>query len=235
MPPPSQASGNGTRHTKAVADTSYSAVPANEHEETEKARPPRANWLRRTTLYTWTPEVIAILLSTASLVAIVAVLYAYHGKTTPHLPYGITLNAIVSMLALISRSMLLYTVASSIGQLKWCWYQERKHKFSDLHVFDDASRGPWGSSSLLVSLHARSWASIGAIVTILALAFDPFVQQVLTFPAIDVEATGSPPSFPRARVVRNNQLSLDFRSAVSHSAWALPQQLSTQPDCPTGH
>jgi hypothetical protein len=49
---------------------------------------------------------------------------------------------------------------------------------------DSASRGPLGSTILLFSLRARPLASFGAIITILALAFDPFIQQILQYSSI---------------------------------------------------
>ncbi|KAI8626668.1 hypothetical protein F5Y19DRAFT_488037 [Xylariaceae sp. FL1651] len=47
--------------------------------------------------------------------------------------------------------------------------------------FDDASRGPWGSLFLIVSLRARHWVVLGSIVTIALLAFEPFLQSVILF------------------------------------------------------
>jgi hypothetical protein len=48
--------------------------------------------------------------------------------------YGITLNAIISILAVFSRSMLIFAVSMCIGQLKWCWYHERKRKVEDIQT-----------------------------------------------------------------------------------------------------
>jgi hypothetical protein len=52
----------------------------------------------------------------------------------------------------------------------------------DLHLFDDASRGPWCSTILLATPHSWSLGSIGAVISILALAFDPSAQQIITYP-----------------------------------------------------
>jgi hypothetical protein len=62
----------------------------------------------------------------------------------------------------------------------------------DLQTFDDASRGPLGAFELLTRLSltqvfmhrsaGAGWAFWASILTILALALDPFAQQVLSFP-----------------------------------------------------
>lgn len=66
-------------------------------------------------------------------------------------------------------------------------------------MFDTASRGPWGSVALLYAVnfrycycalrwrpHAdcslRSQASLGAMIVVLMLLFDPFLQQVVVYP-----------------------------------------------------
>lgn len=51
----------------------------------------------------------------------------------------------------------------------------------DVVDFDLASRGPWGSILLLIRLNSYHLASIGAWITVLALAIDPFSQQILQF------------------------------------------------------
>lgn len=128
--------------------------------------------------------------SVACFVAIFGVLLGYNQKAMPSFPKGLTLNTIVSILATGAKSSLLCVVGTSIGQLKWIWFQgEKKHPLYDLQSFDDASRGPWGSVMVLLrSSHKRgSFVLIlGAVITVLSLAFDPFIQQVLQFPVRQV-------------------------------------------------
>ena len=95
---------------------------------------------------------------------------------------GITLNAIISILATASRVSLAFAISNTMGPIKWLWLKTSEPKLlSDLQSLDSASRGPAGSLGLL-STHLRwSVASIGAIVTLLMLLFDPFVQQVVRF------------------------------------------------------
>ena len=171
------------RRTSRKTESCYSYLPSddNDHFSSKPNSHARASWWRRTLLDSWVPEVLALATSTACLVAILIVLRIFDNQAAPTLPYGITLNAAIATLATASRLMLIYTVTAAISQLKWCWYLKTR-KIKDMQVFDDASRGPWGSMTLLISLRARPVASIGALVTILALAFDPFVQLILTYP-----------------------------------------------------
>lgn len=49
----------------------------------------------------------------------------------------------------------------------------------DLQIFDDASRGPLGALSLILRIRwGAMLASLGALLTILALAQDAFYQQI---------------------------------------------------------
>jgi hypothetical protein len=73
-------------------------------------------------------------------------------------------------------------VASALGQLKWAWYHRHRGLLQRFQTFDAASRGPLGAVTLLYQFCCWHLASLGATVTLLALASDPFVQQTVTFP-----------------------------------------------------
>lgn len=113
-----------------IQNAKYTSVPTDENAASYRV--PTASLFYRITIDTWVPEILALILSVASLVAIGAILKFYDNKKSPQLPYGITLNAIVSILATVGRSMLLFAVSTCIGQLKWCWYHGRKRKVEDM-------------------------------------------------------------------------------------------------------
>jgi len=47
-------------------------------------------------------------------------------------------------------------VGVAMSQSKWLWYRQGEpRRLQDLQLFDDATRGPWGSAQLLFSLRAR--------------------------------------------------------------------------------
>ncbi|RYN99288.1 hypothetical protein AA0120_g1698 [Alternaria tenuissima] len=72
-------------------------------------------------------------------------------------------------------------VSEAISQLKWIWFQEEAALW-DFQLFDAASRGPWGATMLLIRTRCRHVVSLAALITILGLAFEPFFQQIVTYP-----------------------------------------------------
>jgi Protein of unknown function (DUF3176) len=95
----------------------------------------------------------------------------------------ISLNAIISVFATISKSALLVPVTACVSQLKWRHFEYNARALKEMDVFDRSSRGPLGALELLMSVNWRApVASIGAGIILLALAIDPFTQQILEFP-----------------------------------------------------
>lgn len=133
----------------------------------------------------WFWEILSVIFSTLCFTATITTLAFYNGKSEPNMPKGITLNAIVSILASGTKSSLIFVTSQSIGQLKWIWFR-RKRKLLDLQKFDDASRGSWGSFIILLEHRACSMVSLGAIITLLAVTVDPFMQQLINYPVRQV-------------------------------------------------
>ena len=116
---------------------------------------------------------------------LVAILVVFNGRQRSIWgdPYGISPNTAIAIFSTLAKTSMLFAIAHGMGHLKWIYFERREHKVSDLQVFDDASRGPLGSLLLLGQIRWRaSIAAIGALVTVLMLAFDPFSQQILAFP-----------------------------------------------------
>lgn len=146
----------------------------------------------------WFYETIAMCLSAACFAAIVFVLLIYNQERTPRLFYGITLNTIVSALATISKASLLFVVGECICQLRWIHLREWRHLL-DVQTYNSASRGPWGSLILVLQDKGCSLATLGALITVLCLIFDPFVQQILTYPVRDTIYNSSDATIPQSR------------------------------------
>lgn len=138
--------------------------------------------LNTRSLDTWLFEIMAAIFSVACFASMCGVLIAYDNKPRPDLRYGLTLNAVISILATGCKSSLLFTIGESISQAKWSWFCVGAPKpLLHMQTFDSASRGPFGSIMML--FHKRiSPASFGAVVIILFLAFDPFLQQIVKYP-----------------------------------------------------
>lgn len=198
----------------------------------------RERWRRfweRPLLNTWLAEILAITFSVCCLVAIILVLRVYESKAIPQIPFGLTLNAIISILASGSKSSLLLAVAGAISQLKWCWFTDKRRPLEDMQDFDDASRGPWGSLSLLFSINIRSLASLGALVTLLTLAYDPFVQQVLIYPVREVQNFSNETITGQAMVFTPDANTPDFGNALYAGIWSDEEAFVRKPSCASGN
>ena len=166
----------------ANTSSSTSLLPANPTRTTDPATKKTCTKLQNAyTIASWMLEMSAAALCVSCSIAIAIVLAVWSDHPVPQLSKGITVNAIVSILATMSKSAMLLVVASCMSQQKWIWFRSRR-PLAHIQLFEDASRGPLGSVSLLMNHTVRSTAALGAIITILALAFDPFAQQVLLFP-----------------------------------------------------
>jgi hypothetical protein len=103
----------------------------------------------------WWWELGSWLVSFACVMTIVGLLFYYDGKKQPsHVVQGITLNAFIAVFAAIAKAALILPVSEAIGQLKWIWFREER-KLVDFYTFDNASRGPWGSTLLLCKTKGR--------------------------------------------------------------------------------
>ncbi|KAL3490754.1 hypothetical protein BJX62DRAFT_237868 [Aspergillus germanicus] len=150
------------------------------------------NW-QRLLQDTWLWEFGSALFSTCCFVSICAVLFAYDGKVRPTWKLGLSLNTAISILATGCRSALTLVVSEAISQLKWLWVKDGEPKqLLGMQVFDNASRGPLGALTMLFKYSGRSLVSLGAVLTILMLAFEPFVQQILSYPLQYIENSSMP-------------------------------------------
>ena len=101
----------------------------------------------------WLWEILAVLLSLSSFSALVIVLLVYDGRAVPQL--RISLNAIVSILGTISKTSMMFSITATLSQFKWLLFSGKSRQLKDLQLYDDASRGPLGSSALLLSMKGR--------------------------------------------------------------------------------
>jgi hypothetical protein len=157
-------------------------------------------------LSTWLFEAAAAALSTLCLGAVVSLLLALDGK-----PYDkwrianlhVTPNALLAIFSAACKTSLYLIVAEGTGQLKWLHFQQRPRWLLDLQVFDEASRGPLEALKLLgQSIRSRAAiASLDALVTVLAIAVDPFAQQILSFQTSMTNATHSAASITTSRTM----------------------------------
>lgn len=100
---------------------------------------------------TWALEIAAAVLSAGALAATVGVLVAANGRSVNDWKWhNITLNALVSVLATISRVSALYILSSAIGQTKWILFNRYPPaSLLDFEAIDLASRGSAGCAQFL--------------------------------------------------------------------------------------
>jgi hypothetical protein len=104
----------------------------------------------------WFWETLAIILSVVAILALIFVLRHVDGMAQNAWTFEITPNTIISLLSTTARSSSLVAISAVIGQEKWVWFGLGKYhgfrkdtRLVDLQVFDNASRGPLGSLTLI--------------------------------------------------------------------------------------
>jgi len=134
----------------------------------------------------WLLEVVSWMFSAVCMAAVIAVLI--YLKDDPLSKWvlaektGLTLNAYISVLSKMAGAALILPVSEALGQLKWSWFQQNSKQMWDFEIFDNASRGPWGSILLLIRTKGKALAALGAMITLCMMALDPFFQQVVNYP-----------------------------------------------------
>ena len=118
---------------------------------------------------TWFLQTLAIVLSILSI-------GAYYDNKSIFDWNGVTLNAVVAVLAAITKALLEFAISDCLGQSKWIWFSWQQRPLKDLDLIESASRGPLGSLKLLQRPMGRSFINLGTIVIILTVAIDPFVH-----------------------------------------------------------
>lgn len=134
----------------------------------------------------WLLEILSWLFSAVCMGAVIGVLIYLQdeslSKWTIAEKTHLTLNTYISILSKMAGAALILPVSEALGQLKWSWFLEHSKQMWDFEIFDNASRGPWGSMLLLLRTKGRALAAVGAMIMLCSLALDPFFQQVVDFP-----------------------------------------------------
>lgn len=110
---------------------------------------------RRHVWESWIWEVGSLMLSLSSFAAIAIIVGLANNKPPPSWKFDLTLNGVISFLAVLNKAALVMPVASCISQLKWIWFASKARRLEDFEDFDEASRGPLGSAKLLWHLRFR--------------------------------------------------------------------------------
>jgi hypothetical protein len=208
--------------------------------------------VRRLLLDSWLCECVAMCFSIGCLAAIAFVVGSFDEEKIPlaQLHSGLTLNAIISVLSNASRAGLIFVVSATMGQLKWCWLRKSGRRIQDIQAMDDASRGPLGAFGALILWTGGSLAALGSIITLMMIAFGPFLQQLVEYPSRNVTQIDAFASAPRnlaytyhaplARPDGMTQLqspweeNVELLNALEAGVWTVPKPFDQEPICSTG-
>ncbi|KAK8133699.1 hypothetical protein PG984_005711 [Apiospora sp. TS-2023a] len=189
-------------HAKHPQDVDYKAVPEfDQHTSHIGDGTYQSSQEQGTTYYQsfhpWYREILACILIIGAPLAMMGTLYAHAGQVAPEWPLKITVNALLSIYSVIFRAALGFVAASCIGQLQWTWFRSERPLY-DVVRFVEASQGAWGSLCWLYTHHLRQpLTALGAVILVLTIALDPFVQQLVR-PVDCVISTEEIATLPRA-------------------------------------
>ncbi|KAH6622142.1 hypothetical protein C7974DRAFT_377748 [Boeremia exigua] len=113
-----------------------------------------SHYMSRVGSKSWTVEICSYFIAILALAGLVATLSAHQSKPLPQWPQLVTINSIISLLSLIMRACVGIVLAEGISQCKWNWYRKQK-KLDHIERLDSASRGSWGSFTLLFYFRLR--------------------------------------------------------------------------------
>lgn len=100
-------------------------------------------------------ELVAIVVSISSLLAIVTILGREDGRPLSSWTLTVSLDTVIATLGTVSRTTLAFALSACLGQQKWNWLAKRADYLAVWARFDEASWGPSGASRLFVLLRAR--------------------------------------------------------------------------------
>ncbi|MBW0524489.1 hypothetical protein O181_064204 [Austropuccinia psidii MF-1] len=193
----------------------------------------------------WLWELICMLIGLASLGTNMTLLSFINGKARSWWTFPIKPNGVLSVFGTITKAAFMSSVTGCIGQLKWLHFANGSHQLFHHQLFDNASRGPVGSLVFLLSLRKMqaAWVtSLACLITIAALAVNPFMQEILSYPTRSV-VTGTPAWTTAANAYDNGHWTITggfdpeltddlMQGAIISAIFSLSNQTSHLLNCP---
>ncbi|KAK8016655.1 hypothetical protein PG993_014844 [Apiospora rasikravindrae] len=168
--PPSPA-----QHSSASSPAQSEAHDSTSTSKSEGGSLPDAT---KSPLWQWNLELLMCFLIFSMPFAALGTLLPYRGKPLPQWPFGITINSLLSIYSTILKAATGLVLSSGIAQLQWRWFATRR-PLHDAIRYDEATRGPWGSLQIIWAHRLRQpLTALGALLMVLAIAIEPFVQQI---------------------------------------------------------
>jgi len=150
-------------HDDGLPSTARSKLIASDSERAETEKDNKAKQRKDNSIARWRVELIAATIAVVGIITLVAVLAKFDKQ--PQQEYHFirnqtyTLNAIVALIATVTRVAMGVTLGSALSQCMWNWFVDKSRDgtaLNNLTLFDQASRGAWGSIKLLCLLPRAS-------------------------------------------------------------------------------
>ncbi|KXH38439.1 hypothetical protein CNYM01_03580 [Colletotrichum nymphaeae SA-01] len=151
----------------------------------------------------WWKEMLCIVVSIASFVAIVVVIASYDGHSLPKWPLTITLNTFLAFFTTLAKVAFMLSTSSALSQFKFTWFMEPRPLY-DFYVFDQASRGLLGSMKMLYRVRLKHTVTIGAILMVISVLSSPVTQLAISYSTHNATAAGG-----QAKIFTINEINLD--------------------------
>ncbi|KAH6686302.1 hypothetical protein F5X68DRAFT_262105 [Plectosphaerella plurivora] len=182
-------------------------------EKPRRSRPSGCTSLRWST---WGQQWWAMLGAFTVLIAMIILLDSFDDR--PIFSWnGITLNTITSILSVTVKAAALFVIAECMAQWKWILFAREQRPLIDFDRLDGATRGPMGSLRLIVKTRGAYIAQFGAVLTLIALALDPFAQQLVQLReviAFETASNGSVAVVPRAQAYSSGDMTVEASSST---------------------
>ncbi|GMG03699.1 hypothetical protein COH20_003092 [Aspergillus flavus] len=194
----------------------------------------------------WKWEAAAATLSVIGLGLLIGFLFRINGTPYADWQHTASPNTVLSIIVTISKAALLVPVSGCLSQLKWNRYRNSVPLY-DMQAIDQASRGPWGALELLwiglPQLRMDALTLAAAFMTVLAVAIDPFAQQILAFPSHTVQGFNETASIQAAhkyvyqQKLYNNEVSGSLAPSMLSSILSGLAQTNSPlaPQCSSGN
>ena len=196
------------RQSISVSSTNIMLIDTTETLPRKEKQPPqdRPLSLWRIINEWWTLEIGGAVLSLACLGGILIICAYLKDKPLSHWRSSISANSVISTLTTLSKAGILVSLSGTISQCKWIYYQENSQRLGNIDVFHEASQGALGALNFLLKMKASSLiTSIASVITIIALAFEPMAQQVLSYNQTLVEDPAAASLLPVAQIYSSRQ------------------------------
>ncbi|KAK6079533.1 hypothetical protein SCUP234_05702 [Seiridium cupressi] len=134
----------------------------------------------------WWWEIGGAILALIGLFMTIAVLATLDNKPVDDWKYNIQPSSLLSTLTTVGKTGVMLVLGSCVSQLKWLHFQQ-PNRLSHLKIYDDVSRAsPVGAAQMFWKIGCRPFklrldivATAFALVSLLSLAIDPMIQQIL--------------------------------------------------------